>query len=174
MAKNYENGNPPVIMHIGRRPENWAEMVADMAANTRLGERGQKLMLYYAGRSNGFRPSLAEIARRTGIAENKISEIRRQLTERAVISYTAHGKVEINWRTIEILAGLPEPLPMRGGNYRFQAAERHGGGEVRMGDLMRRYRIPGGERRDPFFDYIKRLTVDEYDQFSRSVLSLQI
>ena len=60
-----------------------------------------------------------EIQKHTGIASNKISEIRKELVDRAMISYKSQKGITIDWDIIQTLAGLPEPLKMRGKKYSF-------------------------------------------------------
>ena len=76
-------------------------------------------MKYYAGQANRFTPALAEIAKHTGIPQNVIWNVRQEIINRAMITYEPQKSIVIVWDMIQDLAGLPEPLKMRGQKYSF-------------------------------------------------------
>lgn len=101
---------PPSIKHINRPDISSAQRIelADTAArNVRLSGRATKLLLYYCNQENGFAPALKLIERETGIAPNKVSEIRRELVRKGMITYRqqAHrGKIVIDWLHLSAFA----------------------------------------------------------------------
>lgn len=164
-------------------------MIEDAARNTHLGKRATALLKYYAGCGKGFRPALAEIQKHTGIASNKISEIRKELVDRAVISYEPTDAISINWKTIRILAGLPEPLfeepagdkeVLKTKRYHFYPAEDFNlrSPKKTIGQLMAMYRFKGKPKEltravEDFFNAMRRMTVDDYRIFSIGVLGME-
>lgn len=100
---------PPRIKHKGKRPENWEALIDEMAEKTYMPKRQVRLLKYYAGRTNGFRPSLALIEKETGISANKVSEVRLELVLHGVLSYGRENPVIlIHWNRIMALASIPD------------------------------------------------------------------
>ena len=101
---------PPSIKHINRPNISSAQRIelADTAArNVRLSGRATKLLLYYCNQENGFAPALKLIERETGIAPNKVSEIRRELVKKGMIAYRqqAHrSRIVIGWLHLSAFA----------------------------------------------------------------------
>lgn len=116
--------NPPQILHNVQRPENWVQMIDDAAKNIHVRNQAVRLLKYYAQNENGFRPALSLIEMSTGLAANKISEIRKRLVKKGLIAYTG-DKIYIDWRHIRIFAGLEKPIriPQNGICY-FAPAEK--------------------------------------------------
>ncbi len=167
---------PPSIIHDGRRPKKFDDVIDDFGANTHLGPRAIKLLKYYASCSNGFKPALALIEQSTGIPSNKVSEIRAELVKRAVISYIPQRSIVIHWPMILTLAGLSDSLPMRGARYSFNCLQINGQGLAgpTIGNMMgadgRKCRCKPGSK-ESFFNYLKSLTLSEYNLFSSAVLN---
>ena len=169
---------PPCILHIGHRPNNYEEVISDMARNTHLGKRAESLLKYYAKSNNGFRPSAAQVEKCTGIASDKVYKVREELVIRAVINYKPTDYIRVQWNTIKILAGLPEPLPMRGMNYKFNSyrSSHDRKSELTIGQLMGKYGQKKGGKSgtvERFFDYLKSLRRSEYEAFSLGVLGMK-
>lgn len=101
---------PPIIYHIDRPdifPEHRQELALTAANNVRLSARATKLLLYYCNQSNGFAPALKLIERETGIAQNKVSEIRQELVRKSLISYqqqSIRGRIVIDWLHLSAFA----------------------------------------------------------------------
>lgn len=78
------NGLPKIIAQVGRPPYA-AAMIDDCAANLRLSGAEHRLLRFYGGCGSGFAPALAKISGDTGLAVNKISEIRARLLNRGLL-----------------------------------------------------------------------------------------
>lgn len=66
--------------------------------------------MYYCSQANGFTPARLRIENQTGIAFNKISEIRQGLVKRGLIQYDAQeGFIFIDWNRLRIFAMLDKP-----------------------------------------------------------------
>ena len=148
--------NPPQIHHSGQKPDNWMRMIDDAAKNIHIRSQAVRLLKYYAQNENGFRPALSLIEKNTGIAANKVSEIRKRLVKRGLIAYTGE-KIYIDWKHIRIYAGLDKPIripqkgicyfapaksqPKRSGRRCFQNNRRcHRGKQSEMSSIDRFYR----------------------------------
>ena len=116
---------PPQIHHSGHRPANWEQMIDDAAMNIHIRNQAVRLLKFYAQHKNGFRPALSLIEKATGIAANKVSEVRKRLVKKGLIAYTG-DKIYIDWNHIRIYAGLNKPIriPQKGNCY-FAPAEEH-------------------------------------------------
>lgn len=98
-------------------------MIQDAAHNLHLREQTKRLLLFYADQTNGFRPALKLIEQKTGIAGNKVAEIRRRLVDRGLIAYEPEDYVAVDWRRIKTFAALEKPLRLpSSGNYFFAPA----------------------------------------------------
>ena len=101
---------PPTVYHIDKpdiSPMQRQELAQAAANNVRLSARSTKLLLYYCNQANGFAPALELIERETGIARNKVSEIRHELVRKGMIAYRqqAHrGKIVIDWLHLSAFA----------------------------------------------------------------------
>lgn len=68
-------------------------------------------MVYYCNQASGFSPALRLIERETGIAPNKVSEIRQELVRKGVLWYDAGDRfIFIDWERLRFLAMLETPL----------------------------------------------------------------
>ncbi|MBR2824584.1 MAG: hypothetical protein IKE24_12980 [Clostridia bacterium] len=161
------------------------EMIDDAARNTHLGKRATALLKYYAGCGNGFRPALVEIQKHTGIASKKISEIRKELVDRAMISYKSQKGITIDWDTIQTLAGLPEPLKMRGKKYSFNPEGSYSEWPMldrRVKDVMNLYTVctcgtPEAELSPEAADFIhgvEKMTLREYHEFIHEFWGIKV
>ena len=82
-------------------------MIQDAANNIHMRKQATALLECYASHANTFRPAAKVITRQTGIAANKISEIRKNLVEYGLIAYRDYpGFVYIDWRRIRTYAQL--------------------------------------------------------------------
>lgn len=101
---------PPIIYHIDKpdiSPVQRQELAIAAANNVRLSARATKLLLYYCNQANGFAPALKLIERDTGIAPNKVSEIRHDLVRKSLIAYqqqALRGKIVIDWLHLSAFA----------------------------------------------------------------------
>lgn len=102
-GRNYRH--PPAIHHIGQRDENHAQTVQQAAKVVRLPDRATKLLTYYAGCSDGFRPALNTIRENTGIAKNAVSTIRKCLVTAGFILYGG-GNICLLWTELKKLPEL--------------------------------------------------------------------
>lgn len=103
--------SPPQIIHSEPRPEAYRQMIEDASRNIHLRKQSSALLLCYASHANHFRPALELIEKQTGIAKNKVSEIRKRLHDRGLISYNAEqGYIYIDWRRVRAFAMLEKPL----------------------------------------------------------------
>lgn len=83
----------------------------DASRNIRLSSRAEKLLALYCDQASGFRPSYKFIAERTGIAINKVREIRQELVKKGAIQYdSAEGFIFIDWMRLKIFAVMEKPL----------------------------------------------------------------
>ena len=86
-------------------------MIEAAACNIHLRRQAKTLLLFYANRSNSFRPSLKFIERETGIPENKVSSVRKILDEHGLVAYRNYpGFIFIAWGNIRAYALLQKPL----------------------------------------------------------------
>lgn len=106
-GRNYRH--PPAIHHIGQRDENHTQTVQQAAKVVRLPDRATKLLTYYAGCSDGFRPALNTIRENTGIAKNAVSTIRKCLVTAGFILYGG-GNICLLWDRIEEVARIEKLL----------------------------------------------------------------
>ena len=68
-------------------------------------------MVYYCNQASGFSPALKLIERETGIAPNKVSEIRQELVRKGMLWYDSVERVIfIDWERLKFLAMLETPL----------------------------------------------------------------
>ena len=98
----YEERRPPEVITKGR-PRHFKEMVRDAAFAARLSGRAERLLQFYCSRSNRFTPALELIKRETGIAKNKVSEIRQELINHNMITYKP-GAIIVEWQHIKAFA----------------------------------------------------------------------
>lgn len=167
--------SPPKIIHI-QRPYFYLSMAADACTNVKLSGVPTKLFLYYASQATGFRPSLLEISKHTGIRPNKISEHRKILEQRTLIRYLKNdskSKIIINWKQIRLFAALSEPLPFHRNNKdRCHFSHLHIRGlEKTIADLGQKYHLlyADGEERPclskvhiSFIETVEQMTEREY------------
>ncbi len=103
----FNTRQPPQILHSAPRPADYRERIRAAARNIHLRKQSIALLLCYAGHANTFRPAAETITRETGIAGNKISEVRKRLVERGVIAYREYpGFILIDWHRISVFARL--------------------------------------------------------------------
>ena len=69
--------------------------------------------MIYADSAEGFRPALKLIEDRTGITQNKVSEIRKELVDHGLIAYD-QKTIIIDWERMQTFAALNKPLPKHG------------------------------------------------------------
>ena len=117
MSKFVTDEKPPMIIHVGSRPRSARAIIARCCANIYLSGRAEKLLQFYANQADGFPPALKLVARETGIAINKISEIRKEIADRGLIEYDRgnawrQGHIKIQWLRIRTFAALTEPIHM--------------------------------------------------------------
>ena len=111
---------PPRIIHVPKRPAKYRQMIYDSAANIHLRQQSMKLLLFYADQANGFSPALALIHRETGIAPNKVSEIRQRLVKRGLLFYNnQEHAIYIAWDRIQAFAILDKPILISRGKSTF-------------------------------------------------------
>ena len=161
------------IIHRGR-PEVFEKMVLDCAKNVRLTKTATKLFLYYAGCKNGFRPSIMEIEKVTGIFSKSISTYRKQLISRGLIGYGEEfgNMLVVDWRRIRSFAILDCPLEYDKKNpekYFFPVSEaKHLAKDRRNSkktllERGRMYKLPGvDEKKDVFLHFFGNLTEKDY------------
>ena len=158
--------NPPQIHHSGQKPDNWMQMIDDAAKNIHIRNQAVRLLKYYAQNGNGFRPALSLIEITTGIAANKISEIRKRLVQKGLIAYTG-DKIFIDWNHIRIYAGLDKPIriPQKGNCY-FAPAKKQPkcSGRRRFQSNRRCYKGKPSEMSsvDKFYQYLETLNEKEF------------
>ena len=98
---------PPQILHSEPRPAYYRQMIEDASRNIHLRRQAKTLLLFYANRSNSFRPSLKFIEQETGIPENKVSSVRKILDEHGLVAYHNYpGFIYIAWGNIRAYALL--------------------------------------------------------------------
>ena len=117
MSKFVTNEKPPMIIHVGGRPRSARAIIARCCANIYLSGRAKKLLQFYASQAEGFPPALKLVARETGIAFNKVSEVRKEIADHGLIEYDRgsewrQGHIKIQWLKIRTFAALSEPIHM--------------------------------------------------------------
>lgn len=101
----------PLRINNYGRPSCYRQMVRDCSSNIRLSGREASLLCYYADCATGFAPALAEVTKQTGISSNKVSEIRKSLADKNLITLSGRG-ISLAWLRIRALAMIP-PLTKR-------------------------------------------------------------
>lgn len=102
LLSGYKERRPPEIITKGR-PKHFWKMVRDAAFAVRLSGRAERLLQFYCSRSNRFTPSLKLIEEETGIAKNKVSEIRQELINHNMITYRPLAII-VEWQHIRAFA----------------------------------------------------------------------
>ena len=113
MTYGWRNRKPPMIRHI-KPPDctlgQKSELVRTAANNIRLSARATRLLAFYATASEGFRPALLLIVRRTKIPCNKVSAIRTELIRHNTIMYSMKSNtIWIHWSALMAFA-MMEPI----------------------------------------------------------------
>lgn len=165
--------NPKTIVHRGK-PEDYEQMVLDCAKNVRLTKNATRLLVYYAERSNGFKPALAEIERATGIFGKSISTYRKQLITHGLIGYGEDfgNMLVVDWNRIHIFAMLERPLDFEKKNSEnyfsvvqesYRAAMERRDSKKSLLERGKRYKISGiDEKKDLFLQLFGGMTEREY------------
>lgn len=164
---------PNAIIHRNK-PENYEQMASDAASNLKLTKRATKLLMYYAGCKNGFKPSLSAIDNNTGVGVKNITIIRKELVNHGVVGFGeqyGHATV-IDWNRIRDFARLEKPLEYEKKNSEkyFSAVQAKGATAKRKRfdskSLLirgRQYRIPGvDEKNDLFLQFFGNMNEQEY------------
>lgn len=168
--------NPPTIWHSGTRRKGYEDVIRDCAFNLHLSGRETALLGYYAGCGNGFRTSLADIERKTGIRRDKVSTVRAGLVRRGIILYE-DGHITVMWKRIWQFASLPVRLSKRDslhGTFFPAAAKRpptlgrlasrmHDDDAYRVTHIRPRQRVLS-DSEIRFVKFLERLTEKEYEQ----------
>lgn len=100
---------PPAIRHLDKpriRHEEREQMVKDAAQHVRLSKKAARLLWLYADMKDGFRPALKYVENQTGIASNKVSDIRRELCNHGLIQYRI-TTIYVLWEHIRLFAMMP-------------------------------------------------------------------
>ena len=97
---------PPKIIHIGYdRSDNLVAIASDAAAALHMGKGERNLLLFYAGCSSGFRPSLQAIANATGQNRSQVYRNRASLIKKRIVAESA-DRLKLDWRLIKIYASM--------------------------------------------------------------------
>ena len=157
---------PPQIHHSGHRPADWEQMIDDAAMNIHIRNQAVRLLKFYAQHKNGFRPALSLIEKTTGIASNKVSEIRKRLVKKGLIAYTG-DKIYIDWKHIRIYAGLDKPIrmPQKGTCYFAPANKQLKKTGRRYPQKNKRYqnrKLSQLSSEEKFYRYLETLNEKEY------------
>ena len=161
------------IVHRGK-PENYEQMVFDCAKNVRLTKRAERLLIYYAGCMNGFRPALSVISKKTGIPSNQISDTRKMLISHGLIGYGEEfgNMLVVDWNRIRAFAMLKKPLVYQKKNSEnyFSPVQESGraskekrASKKSLFERGKKYKIPGvDEKKDLFLQFFGNMTEQEY------------
>ena len=143
-------------------------MIQDAARNIHLRSQTEALLQCYAGHADHFRPSMELITRATGIPTNKISQVRKRLVDKGLISFDRQREIIlIDWRRIRIFAALEKPLRLpNSGNYYFAPVRRETTVKKTLKELGRQYRIRNPRELTPtevyYYDRLEQLTELEF------------
>lgn len=176
---------PPQIIHTGKRPSDYEQMIDNAARNTHLGRRATALLKYYAGQANRFTPALAEITKHTGIPQNVIWNVRQEIIDRAMIAYEPQKSIVIVWDMIQDLAGLPEPLKMRGKKNSFNPEGNYSAWPMldnKVGDIMDLYTVGSSDtpkanlspEAEQIIHGIEKMTLREYHDFIHEFWGIKV
>ena len=174
---NIHVSNPPQIHHCGQKPDNWMQMIDDAAKNIHIRDQAVRLLKYYAQNGNGFRPALSLIKKKTGIAANKVSEIRKRLVKKGLIAYTGN-KICIDWKHIRIYAGLDKPIriPQKGICYFAPAEEKQKNSGRRYPPKKKKYqnkKLSELSSEEKFYRYLGTLDEEDFKTLVKAFARIQ-
>lgn len=170
----------PQIIHSEPCPGCCSQMIRDAAKNIHIRNQATALLECYASHATGFRPAAELITQQTGIAANKISEVRKKLVDYGLIAYKNDpGFIFINWQRISTYALLPEPLKLHQYKNYFFAPVKNNSGKWAflfrrtIGMLGKRYRIRNprklSRKETRFFSLLEKMTEEEYFQIVAAI-----
>lgn len=161
------------IVHRGK-PEHYEQMVIDCARNVKLTKRGTKLLMYYAGCKNGFKPAGTTIEHDTGISAGNMRTIRKELINRGLIGYGDEfgNMLIVDWSRIRAFAALDKPLIFeKKHSEKYFAAVRENkraakekrASKKRLLERGGQYKILGvDEKKDKFLQFFGNMNEQEY------------
>lgn len=160
----------PAIYHSEQRPDCYVVMINDCATNIHLRNNAKRLLTFYANQANGFSPSLVFINRMTGLAINKISELRQQLVDYGLINYSNEKHfIHIGWSRIRAYAMLEQPLRVTRGQctfFPFTEEPKALRKAKTLKQLGAKYKIKEPRQLEPweemFYDRLEQMTEQEY------------
>lgn len=137
-------------------------MVKDAAQHVRLSKKAARLLWLYANTKDGFRPALKYVENQTGIASNKVSDIRRELCNHGLIQYRI-TTIYVLWEHIRLFAMMPalrKAEALRAENFKTKRLRR----EENLANRFGAIRPPKvfGEPFDRFCLMINEMTESEY------------
>ena len=172
---------PPAIYHSEPRPNNYVNMINDCATNIHLRPNATLLLQFYADQANGFTPSLGLINRSTGLAPNKIFELRQQLVNYGLINYSSEKHfIHIGWSRIKAYAMLEQPLRLTRGQctfFPFTEEPKLLRKRITLKQLGAKYRIKEPRQLEPweeeFYDKLEQMTEQEYREMVEEIKVLE-
>ena len=156
------------------KPENYEQMVFDCAKNVRLTKRATKLLVYYAGCKNGFKPAGKTIEDETGISAGNVRIVRSELFNHGLIGYGEEfgNMLVVDWNRIRAFAMLKKPLVYQKKNSEnyFSPVQESGraskekrASKKSLLERGKKYKIPGvEEKKDVFLQFFGNMTEQEY------------
>ena len=153
---------PPKI--INNKPRFHKEIALKACCTLKLPKRERNLFLYYESCSTGFKPALSLVEKKTEIAANKISEIRKRLHDKCLICYDRDKKVlTIQW---EVIASYACGLILN--HQRFYSPAEYEYHFKKIRDCKPKYKYKNVCREltkaeTMFFNYLENLTAYQYD-----------
>lgn len=104
-------GTPPAVYHVPHRPRRYQLICERCGVILHLRKQATALLAYYADCGNpDFRPALKQIAKHTGIAPNKIHQVRQRLIDRGLLWFLPERAVILCWPRIQTFAALDRPI----------------------------------------------------------------
>lgn len=167
------------VIHRGK-PDNYEQMILDCAKSVRLNKRATKLLMYYAGCKNGFRPALSEQEKKTGIKSDVISRIRKELINHGLIGYGKEFEdfIVVDWNRIRAFAMLEQPLVYDKKNPEKyfsvvreigRASKEKRASKKSLLERGKRYKIPAiDEKKDMFLQFFGNMNEQEYTELVTS------
>ncbi len=174
MAKQKQETNggyvsyPPKI--INNKPRFHKEIALKACTILRLPKRERNLFLYYESCSTGFKPALSLVEKKTEIAANKISEIRKRLHDKCLICYNREKKVlTIRW---DVIASYSSGSILN--HHRFYSPAEYEYYFKKIKDCNPKYKYRNvcrelTKEETKFFNYLENLTAYQYDTFLKVI-----
>lgn len=101
---------PPKIQHLHTRSTDCRESLVSLCSSALHLCKGEEALLrFYAAMSDGFRPAVKFVMRKTGLSRCYVFKLRNQLIEHGLIAVTDDA-VYIDWNRVRLFSTLDPEL----------------------------------------------------------------